>query len=491
MSDTPRRNRPLTAAGLVLRHLVREGRRGVDHTSVSAHVYGEGALSGRYMVMTIISAGIAVLGLMLSSPAVVIGAMLVSPLMGPIIALGFSLALLDWEEMKRAIKALAIGLGAALLVAFVLTLLSPLKEPTSEILARTRPNFFDLLVAVFSGVAGGYAVIRARGETIIGVAIATALMPPIATVGFGLATGSLAIAGGAFFLFMTNLLAIAFAATLTASFYGFRPNYRERPRPWRALGVISVFLVLSVPLIFSLASIGLESRAAGETRRTLDALFADAGGQLNSLDVRADGRALSVRALISTRQVIPDAEASLAERLGRLTSDTVNVRLDQLVVSDPGAVRAAQIAQNTTQAQSLLRQRLVDAVPFATEFVTFSPDDRLAVVRLRPNAGLDLAASRALERALAERFPDITVRLIPPLRPPGTLALSDSATLSDTLWALQRWQARIALRHCPAGSEGELSDEALRERIGQAGIVISATEAPPCPSAGVAVLALD
>ncbi|MFN4288445.1 MAG: TIGR00341 family protein [Brevundimonas sp.] len=485
MNDSPRRNRPLTAAGLVLRHLVREGRRGVDHASVSAHVYGEGALSGRYMVMTIISAGIAVLGLMLSSPAVVIGAMLVSPLMGPIIALGFSLALLDWDEMKRAIKALAIGLGAALLVAFILTLLSPLKEPTSEILARTRPNFFDLLVAVFSGVAGGYAVIRARGETIIGVAIATALMPPIATVGFGLATGSLIIAGGAFFLFMTNLLAIAFAATLTASFYGFRPHYRERPRPWRALGVISVFLVLSVPLIFSLASIGLESRAAGETRRTLDALFADAGGQLNSLDVRADGRALSVRALISTRQVIPDAEASLAERLGRLTSDSVEVRLDQLVVSDPGAVRAAQIAQ------SLLRQRLVDAVPFATEFVTFSPDDRLAVVRLRADAGLDLAASRALERALAERFPDLTVRLIPPLRPPGTLALSDAATLSDTLWALQRWQARIALRHCPSGSEGELSDEALRERIGQAGIVISATEAPPCPSAGVAVLALD
>ena len=219
-----------------IRRFLAIARRNVDHEAVSENVYENGGLSGRYLIMTGISAAIAILGLMLSSPAVVIGAMLMSPMMGPIVALGFSLALLDFSEMNRALRALALGFGLALIVAVVLTVLSPLKEPTAEILARTRPNFFDLLIAVFSGIAGAYAVIKQRGETIIGVAIATALMPPVATVGFGLGTGDMGIAGGAFFLFMTNLVAIALAATLTAGFYGFRPRLMERSSgadwPW-------------------------------------------------------------------------------------------------------------------------------------------------------------------------------------------------------------------------------------------------------------------
>ncbi|MGH7021760.1 MAG: DUF389 domain-containing protein [Brevundimonas sp.] len=169
---------PVQETRSYVRRVLAYARRGVDRGDVEAAVYDNGGLSGRYLMMTVISAAIAALGLMLSSPAVVIGAMLVSPLMGPIVALGFSLALLDWNRLKQSLTCLGVGMAVALAVAVLLTLLSPLKEPTSEILARTRPNFFDLLIAVFSGVAGAYAVIRQRGETIIGVAIATALMPP-------------------------------------------------------------------------------------------------------------------------------------------------------------------------------------------------------------------------------------------------------------------------------------------------------------------------
>ena len=130
--------------------------------------------------MTMMSAGIAVLGLLLSSPAVVIGAMLISPLMNPILGLGFSLALFDFAELRRSLSALAIGATAALLFTAFIVLVSPLKAPTAEILARTRPNLFDLLVALFAALAGTFAIIRGRGETIVGVAIATALMPPLA-----------------------------------------------------------------------------------------------------------------------------------------------------------------------------------------------------------------------------------------------------------------------------------------------------------------------
>ncbi|GAB7550941.1 hypothetical protein NRB_04370 [Novosphingobium sp. 11B] len=160
----------------------------------------------RYACMVMMSAGIAVLGLLLSSPALVIGAMLISPLMSPILGLGFSLALFDFSEMRRALTALAIGGGAAVLFTALIVALSPLQAPTSEIIARTRPNLFDLAVALFAALAGTFAIIRGRGDTIVGVAIATALMPPLVVVGFGLATWNIPVLGGAFALFVTNLM---------------------------------------------------------------------------------------------------------------------------------------------------------------------------------------------------------------------------------------------------------------------------------------------
>src|SRR3990167_1749333 len=195
--------------------------RKTSHEEVIEQVRADGQLSGRYIFMAVMSCGIAILGLLLSSPAVVIGAMLISPLMGPIMLMGFSLTILDVPAMRRAVFSMACGVVAALTISFLIVKLSPLTEVTPEILARTRPNLFDLLVAIFSGLAGGYAVIQRQGATIVGVAIATALMPPLAVTGYGLAVGSMAIAGGSFFLFMTNLLAIALSVTVLSKIYGF------------------------------------------------------------------------------------------------------------------------------------------------------------------------------------------------------------------------------------------------------------------------------
>jgi uncharacterized hydrophobic protein (TIGR00271 family) len=332
---------PVLETRSYLRRLLAAARRGVDREAVEASVYDNGGLSGRYLMMTVISAAIAALGLMLSSPAVVIGAMLVSPMMGPIVALGFSLALLDWRRLKQSLTCLAVGMAVALTVAILLTLLSPLKEPTSEILARTRPNFFDLLIAVFSGVAGAYAVIRQRGETIIGVAIATALMPPVATVGFGIGTGDLSISVGAFYLFMTNLVAIALSATLTAGFYGFRPRLRERPSPWRGLAVLAVFVLLSIPLVISLRAIGLESQATAETRTAVADIFAGADSRVTLLDARSEGRGVVVSALVSTKKLVADAQGQLQDRLSAALHVPVTATLDQIVVADPQAASRA------------------------------------------------------------------------------------------------------------------------------------------------------
>ena len=139
---------------------------GIDHEEVVERIISDSGWSLRYAFMIMMSAGIAVLGLLLSSPAVVIGAMLISPLMSPIIGLGFSLALFDFAEMRRSLTALVIGAVLAVAFTALIVLASPLKAPTAEILARTRPSLFDLLVALFAALAGTFAIICGRGETL-------------------------------------------------------------------------------------------------------------------------------------------------------------------------------------------------------------------------------------------------------------------------------------------------------------------------------------
>ncbi|MEG1452478.1 DUF389 domain-containing protein [Brevundimonas sp.] len=449
--SSPAHSKPEASAVREARHFLlralARARRDIDHDDTAQAVYANGGTDGRYLMMTVISASIAALGLMLNSPAVVIGAMLVSPMMGPIVALGFSLALLDFTQLKKSLASIVIGVLVALSVAILLVLLSPLKEPTSEILARTRPNFFDLLIAVFSGVAGAYAVIRQRGDTIIGVAIATALMPPIATVGFGLGTGNPGIAGGAFFLFMTNLVAIALSATLTAGFYGFRPRLLERPRPWRGIAVLVVFLVLSAPLVLSLRAIALESRATAETRLAVGQIFADADSRITLLEARADDGQVNVSALVSTRRLVADAQSRLQDRLTAALHVPVTAKLDQIVVADPSASLNLPTPATPDPKQALAR-RLADAVPFQTEGVLMDSEGNRAVIPLTAATGLDLAAAFTLEQALRQRFEGVDVRVIPPVSNLAPVDLTDTAARQRTVWALARWHASPSVTLC-------------------------------------------
>lgn len=176
-------------------------------------------LSLNYWLELLFAAGIATLGLVLNSPAVVIGAMLVSPLMGPILAMGLAYAAGDlFLGVRSAINILS-SIVVAVVFSAALVWLLPFQAPTQEILNRTQPNLLDLGVALFSGLAGSMTL--ARGGTgggvtaLPGVAIAVALMPPLCTVGFGLGSGFIwAIMRGAGLLFLTNLVAIVFAAFL-------------------------------------------------------------------------------------------------------------------------------------------------------------------------------------------------------------------------------------------------------------------------------------
>ena len=210
-----------------------------------------------YWLQILFAAGIATLGLVLNSPAVIIGAMLISPLMNPILASGLALATGDIVLGLRAFFNLILSCAAAIAFAVLLVVILPFREMTSEIAARTQPNVLDLLIALFSGAIGSVAICReVKGvvTSIPGVAIAVALMPPLCVVGYGIglffvldaATGWRVASGGGL-LFLTNLVAITFTAMLV--FLALRidtPKVRAAVEAWEQTDPESHFVINSM-----------------------------------------------------------------------------------------------------------------------------------------------------------------------------------------------------------------------------------------------------
>jgi uncharacterized hydrophobic protein (TIGR00271 family) len=169
---------------------------------------------------------IASIGLNVNSTAVIIGAMLISPLMGPIMGIGLGLGIFDFDLIKRALKNLLIAVSISLVTSTIYFSITPLHEAQSELLARTTPTIWDVLIALAGGLAGIVASSRKNISTVIpGVAIATALMPPLCTAGYGLGTGNFYYFIGAFYLFLINCVFISISTFLIVRFLQFKPAH--------------------------------------------------------------------------------------------------------------------------------------------------------------------------------------------------------------------------------------------------------------------------
>ena len=181
-----------------------------DEKEIVAQITSGVSFRGANLWVLIFAIFIASLGLNVNSTAVIIGAMLISPLMGPIIGMGLAIGINDFQLLRRAAKNFAIATVISILTATVYFLITPLGEAQSELLARTSPTIYDVLIATFGGAAGILALCtKGKGNVIPGVAIATALMPPLCTAGFGLASGHLLYFLGAFYLFFINTVFIS------------------------------------------------------------------------------------------------------------------------------------------------------------------------------------------------------------------------------------------------------------------------------------------
>jgi len=195
---------------------------------------------------------VASLGLNVNSSAVIIGAMLISPLMGPIMGIGLGMGINDVALLKKALNNYLVATGVALITSTIFFLLSPLNEAHSEILARTSPNIYDVLIALFGGFAGIVATSsKQKGNVVPGVAIATALMPPLCTAGYGLATMQFSFFFGAFYLFIINTVFIALATFIIVRFLHFPYKQLQNKRADTIAGRI-VFVVVLATLLPSL-----------------------------------------------------------------------------------------------------------------------------------------------------------------------------------------------------------------------------------------------
>lgn len=182
-----------------------------------------------FVTLIILSTLLATVGIFQDSIPSVIGAMILAPLMAPIISLSMGAARSDRRVIKSSMITIAIGVANVLFFSAILTFFMPLDIVTSQISSRINPNILDLFIAIFSGIAGAYASAKEEvAKSLAGVAIAVALVPPLCVTGIGLGWGDLDIIYGSFLLFMTNLFGMVLAASLTFIILGFAPIHRAK-----------------------------------------------------------------------------------------------------------------------------------------------------------------------------------------------------------------------------------------------------------------------
>lgn len=289
-----------------------------DETAIVEQISDGVTFRGANLWVLIFAIFIACLGLNLNSTAVIIGAMLISPLMGPIIGMGLAVGRADLELLKRSLTNYGVSTVISVLTAALYFQLTPLTEAQSELLARTSPTLYDVLIALFGGAAGILAISTGgKGNVIPGVAIATALMPPLCTAGYGLAMGEWSFFFGACYLFFINTVFIALATYLGVRLLQFKPKqFVDKARLAVVNRYIAVIVVVTMlPAVYMTTQIIRQSVFENHVKQFVKQelnhpgtriLSEQADRETKTLDVVALGAALPNEMIEAARQRLAD-----------------------------------------------------------------------------------------------------------------------------------------------------------------------------------------
>lgn len=421
---------------------------GQDGRMLRNKVFEDGELTPGYMLMCGLSAGIAALGMLQSSVAVVIGAMLISPLMTPIVALGFGFASFDGKKIKDAARVVAVGAAIGIVTAILLTWISPIRNATPEIIARTQPTLLDLAVALFSGIAGGYSIVTQKGATAIGVAIATALMPPLAVVGYGIGVARFDFAGGAFLLFLTNLAAIAFAIALIARLSGAARPLRNVVFTWRYIVAgVGAFAVLATPLALTLIRVSQEASARAKTQNILKSVLHVKERNIAQLDLKWPLRGKPViNVVVIAANFESGAQTAVLKRLTKAFGTEPELTLQQVIAADITSQTRAMIDAAMERTVTGIAS---DVPPYVeiraslgipVDSVWTNRADRTVNIAPVAAPGWTLADYKAAEAIVAKSAGGWEVRLEPPVQE-RLLIRKDTAKedIALAIWAIRRW----------------------------------------------------
>jgi uncharacterized hydrophobic protein (TIGR00271 family) len=458
-----------------------------------------------YVALLTLAGLIALFGLLENSAAVIIGAMLISPLMNPILSAALALLLGDGKLGKRSAIVLVVSITGVIGITWLVASLTPLKQATPEILARTAPNLLDLFIAVLSGLAGTLALRNSSvAMTILpGVAIAVAVIPPLSVVGYGLSAHQPSTEGGAFLLFVTNLVAIIISAAVVFRTMGFRPHRETEQGRWklkyRAGISVAVLLVLSVPLFLTLRKAAIHVTTQAELQRDLDMAFESNKASISDLSFSSAQDGLIVHATLRTpRYVETNAIQAATEALQRQFGSGTTLLIDQILITQGGVASEPASAQNPISAgvvktveqpapfdfkQSRLKtlelvQSDVDAVLAGTGIQREAPPEivlasttplalRLQLASAEPlnSQTISLLASQLgsrlglpveLHGEVGLRAPSFQLTLAP-AKPNQGLSPGDHAALQNLIQRAQQDDLRLEIRYAPdqAGSGGK------------------------------------
>lgn len=244
---------------------------------------------------------IASVGLNVNSTAVIIGAMLISPIMGPVMGIGLGIGINNLRLVKKGAKNLLVATLIAILTSAIYFKISPLHEAQSELLARTSPSIWDVFIAFFGGLAGMVAASRReRSNVIPGVAIATALMPPLCTAGFGLATGNWYYFFGAIYLYFINSVFIAIATFLMARYLKMNRQHFADPRHEKRVNryIVTIVVITILPSIVMAYRIVNKSIFEANAKKFVDEQFAFKNTQVVSRSYKYENKAKTIDLLL-------------------------------------------------------------------------------------------------------------------------------------------------------------------------------------------------
>ncbi|MDE7402824.1 MAG: TIGR00341 family protein [Muribaculaceae bacterium] len=360
---------------------------------------------GTNILVLIVAIFIASLGLNTNSTAVIIGAMLISPLMGPIIGIGLAVGIHDFELIKRSFRNLMMAALFSIATSTLYFLISPVNEGHSELLARTSPTIYDVFIGFFGGAAGILAIgSRLKGNVLPGVAIATALMPPLCTVGYGLATWQMHYFFGALFLFFINSVFIACATTIGVKLMHYQVKDFSNPKRARRVRnlVYTIAILTMIPACLLTIRMYQQSSFTNNCNKFVDEQFNFKGTQvLRSVASMNDGKKLLTVNLVG--RVLPQDSLMLAltdklpdyhlegTRLRIIQGDSPDAGIDVTQATSSMLRDMYQITQNTINNQQAAIDSLKRLTANDTIGAAIAPELRV----LFPEVA-DIAVTRAI-----------------------------------------------------------------------------------------------